>query len=212
MDTCRARLLSDLSGQTACDKPATSADGRLCAFHSRQCQGKLKPSRKACSSPDAIIALYRGYKKRNAELDKLSEALPPYLKASKTSIVVQDFKDVDDEATLRELHDYLFRKYNLIEKVIRGRKLHHSHFFAIDNDYGHEKYLTKLQSEKHVMARALERLGKRGADINHQDTVCKPDLRIQWLDETLAMHHLRHFTSYIKSHCRYLTIRTYYTY
>ena len=37
---CRARLLSDLSGQTVCDKEATSSDGRLCAFHSRQCQGK----------------------------------------------------------------------------------------------------------------------------------------------------------------------------
>ncbi|KAF2180722.1 hypothetical protein K469DRAFT_692577 [Zopfia rhizophila CBS 207.26] len=148
---CRARVLSDLTGKTACDKPATSVDGRLCAFHSRQCQ-----------------ALYRGYKKRNAQLDALSESLPSYLAQSKTSLVVQEFKDIDDEAILRELHDYLFRKYNLIERVIRGRKLHHSHFFAIDNDYGHEKYLTQLQSEKHVIARALERLGKRGAVVTYK--------------------------------------------
>lgn len=37
---CRARLLSDLTGQTACSNEATSPDGRLCAFHSRQCQGQ----------------------------------------------------------------------------------------------------------------------------------------------------------------------------
>jgi hypothetical protein len=40
MPTCRARLLSDLSGQAPCDKVATSSDGRLCSFHSRQCQGR----------------------------------------------------------------------------------------------------------------------------------------------------------------------------
>jgi hypothetical protein len=39
---CRARLLSDLSGQTVCDQEATSVDGRLCAFHSRQCQGMYR--------------------------------------------------------------------------------------------------------------------------------------------------------------------------
>jgi hypothetical protein len=38
--TCCARLLSDLSVQTACDKEATSTDGRLCAFHARQCIGE----------------------------------------------------------------------------------------------------------------------------------------------------------------------------
>jgi hypothetical protein len=117
---------------------------------------------------DIYKALYRGYKKRGVELEKLSATLPPYLATTRTSLVVQDFKDVKDEATLRELHEYLFRKHNLIEKVIRGRKIHHSHFFAIDNDYGHEKYLNQLQNEKHVMARALEKLGQRGATVMYQ--------------------------------------------
>ncbi|KAL1606580.1 hypothetical protein SLS60_003985 [Paraconiothyrium brasiliense] len=148
---CRARLLSDLSGQTLCDKEATSLDGRLCAFHSRQCQ-----------------AMYRGYKKRNQELDVLNDNQPPHLTNTKTSIVVQDFKDVEDEATLQELHEYLFKKYVLLDRVIKARKLHHSHFYAVDMDYGHEKYLTKLLNDKHVMARALERLGKRGAEIVHK--------------------------------------------
>jgi hypothetical protein len=148
---CRARLLSDLSGQTPCDKEVTSSDGRLCSFHSRQCQ-----------------AMYRGYKKRNQELDRLAENQPPYLANNKTSVVVQEFKDVEDEATLRGLHEYLFNKYVLLDRVIKARKLHHSHFYAVDMDYGHEKYLTKLLNDKHVMARALERLGKRAAEIVHQ--------------------------------------------
>jgi len=116
-------------------------------------------------------ALYRGYKKRGVELEAVSAALPPYLATTKTSIVVQDFKDVEDETTLRELHEYLFRKHNLIEKVIRARKLHHSHFFAIDNDYGHEKYLNQLQNEKHVIARALEKLGQRGTTVMYQQVI-----------------------------------------
>ena len=39
---CCARLLSDLSAQTVCDKEATSADGRLCAFHALQCDAKRR--------------------------------------------------------------------------------------------------------------------------------------------------------------------------
>lgn len=154
---CRARLLSDLSGKTACDKEATSLDGRLCAFHSRQCQ-----------------ALYRGYKKRNAELDSLSEAPPPYLVSKKTSVAVLDFADISEEATLRQVHDYLFHKYNLLDRVIRARSLHHSHFFAVDNDYGHAKYLDKLQNEKFLMVKALEKLGKRAAAVMYEQK--------QWFD------------------------------
>ncbi|KAF2126227.1 hypothetical protein P153DRAFT_378428 [Dothidotthia symphoricarpi CBS 119687] len=154
---CRARLLSDLSGKTACDKEATSSDGRLCAFHSRQCQ-----------------ALYRGYKKRNAELDSLSEAPPLYLSSKKTSVVTYDFTDISEETTLRQIHDYLFRKYNLLDRVIRARSLHHSHFFAIDNDYGHAKYLDRLQNERHVMVKALEKLGKRAAAVMYEQK--------QWFD------------------------------
>ncbi|KAJ4356406.1 uncharacterized protein N0V89_004439 [Didymosphaeria variabile] len=112
--------------------------------------------------------MYRGYKKRNLELDALTENQPPYLANTKTSIVVQDFKDVEDEATLQQLHEYLFKKYVLLDRVIKARKLHHSHFYAVDMDYGHEKYLTKLLNDKHVMARALERLGKRGAEVVHR--------------------------------------------
>ncbi|KAF1357170.1 hypothetical protein EJ07DRAFT_25683, partial [Lizonia empirigonia] len=139
-----------------CDKEATSSDGRLCAFHSRQCQ-----------------ALYR-YKKRNAELDVLSGRPPSYLAGKKGSVASQDFADVDDEATLKTVHDHLFKTYQLLDRVIRARKLHHSHFFAIDNDYGHQKYLDKLQSDRQTMIKALEKLDKRAATVMYEQK--------QWFD------------------------------
>ncbi|KAF2995552.1 hypothetical protein E8E13_003449 [Curvularia kusanoi] len=161
---CRARLLSDLSGQTSCDKEATSADGRLCAYHSRQCQ-----------------ALYRGYKKRNAELDVLSENPPPYFKEKKGSIVSQEYADIADEALLKTLHYYLFKTYQLLDRVIRARKLHHSHFFAIDNDYGHQKYLDKLLNDKQNMSKALDKIGKRAATVMYEQKQW-----FDWVKETQA--------------------------
>ncbi|KAF3051114.1 hypothetical protein E8E11_006285 [Didymella keratinophila] len=161
---CRARLLSDLSGQTACDKEATSADGRLCAFHSKQCQ-----------------ALYRGYKKRNAELDSLPGTQPSYFDGKKGSIVSHDYADINDEATLKQLHDYLFKTFQLLDRVIRARKLHHSHFFAIDNDYGHQKYLDKLLNDKQNMTKALEKLGKRAATVMYEQKQW-----FDWVKETQA--------------------------
>jgi hypothetical protein len=89
-------------------------------------------------------------------------------------VSVHDFADVEDEATLRQIHEYIFKRYNLLDRVIRARKLHHSHFFAIDNDYGHEKYLDRLQNERHVMSKALEKLGKRAAALMYQQK--------QWYD------------------------------
>lgn len=98
----------------------------------------------------------------------MSDKFPTYLAIKKSSVAVQDFTDVEDEATLRSVHDYVFRRYNLLDRVIRARRLHHSHFFAIDNDYGHEKYLDRLQNERRIMVKALEKLGKRAASLMHQ--------------------------------------------
>jgi hypothetical protein len=49
--------------------------------------------------------------------------------------------------------------------VIRARKIHHSHFFSLVLDYGHQKYLDNLQSQKFTLLRALERLERRTADV-----------------------------------------------
>lgn len=85
-----------------------------------------------------------------------------------------DFETINDEATLREVHDYTFKRSNLLDRVIRARKLHHSRFFAIDNDYGHQRYLDQLQNERHVLLKALEKIGKRAAALIHEQK--------QWYD------------------------------
>ncbi|KAF2744666.1 hypothetical protein M011DRAFT_470254 [Sporormia fimetaria CBS 119925] len=149
---CKARLLSDPTAKTECDQPATSLDGRFCPFHSRQCQG-----------------LYRGYKRRNSQLDTLAAAQPEFLSTTKFSLVNQTFQTLTDKETLNNVFQYLFRRYNLLERVIRGRKLHHSHFFAIDHDYGHEKYLRQLQNEKQIVSKALERLGKQISQVLYKE-------------------------------------------
>jgi hypothetical protein len=126
------------------------------------------------NASDVAPALYRGYKKRNAALNGLLDAPPSYLAGKKSSVAAQDFADLKDETTLKEVHNYLFRRFNLLDRVIRARKLHHSHFFAIDNDYGHQKYLDKLQNDRLVMSNALEKLGKQIAAVMYEQK--------QWFD------------------------------
>ena len=77
----------------------------------------------------------------------------------------QTFGDVDSEDTLDELHRHLFLKYSLLDRVIRARKLHHSRFFFLKLDYGHQNYLDNLQSQKFIVLRALERLERRTAEV-----------------------------------------------
>ncbi|KAJ4369485.1 hypothetical protein N0V86_009320 [Didymella sp. IMI 355093] len=127
------------------------------------------------------MALYRGYKKRNAELDSLPGNQPSYFIGKKGSIVSHDYADINDEATLKNLYDYLFKTYQLLDRVVRARKLHHSHFFAIDNDYGHQKYLDKLLNDKQNMTKALEKLGKRAAAVMYEQKQW-----FNWVKETQA--------------------------
>ena len=51
--------------------------------------------------------------------------------------------------------------------MIRARKLHHSRFYPLELDYGHQAYLDKLQGQKFTVLRALERLVRRTADVLH---------------------------------------------
>jgi len=63
---------------------------------------------------------------------------------------------------MRELYDHLFQRYNLLDRVIRARKLHHSRFFSFSLDYGHKLYLNQ---QKSTVIRALEKLECRTAEI-----------------------------------------------
>lgn len=105
---CSALNLSD---ESKCTEEATSSDGLFCRFHSKQCYG-----------------LYRGYKIRNARLNALDDNPPKYLAESKQALRNETFTDVTEEGQLNELHDYLFKKHALLDRVIRARKLHHSRF------------------------------------------------------------------------------------
>lgn len=94
------------------------------------------------------------------------DASPPaYLANSTTALANQSFEDVDSEQILRELYDHLFLKNALFERVIRARKLHHSRFFSLSLDYGHQHYLDTLSNRKFIVLRALERLERRTAEV-----------------------------------------------
>lgn len=75
-------------------------------------------------------------------------------------------------------HDYLFTPFQQLYRVIRARKLHRSHSFAIENHYGHRKYLDKLSNEKQNMTKLLEKLGRRAAAVKYEQKRW-----LQWVKE-----------------------------
>ena len=109
------------------------------------------------------VGLYKGYKRRGAQLDALQKDPPSYL--SDRPLHKVTFDDIDDEETLKTLHAFLFKQNGLLDRCIRARKLHHSRFYALELDYGHQHYLDHLISEKHNTGRALERLERRTAEV-----------------------------------------------
>ncbi|EHY53044.1 hypothetical protein HRR83_006115 [Exophiala dermatitidis] len=137
-----------LADNKPCGMQATSANGLFCYFHSKQCYG-----------------LYKGYKRRNAQLDALAETAPAYLANSRKPLASLDFLDLSDERQLEEIQHHLFHQYTLLDRVIRARKLHHTHFYAQTMDYGHEKYLNSLITQKLTALRALERVVHRRAEV-----------------------------------------------
>ncbi|KAH0527227.1 hypothetical protein TsFJ059_002251 [Trichoderma semiorbis] len=145
---CQALHLSDGS---KCTKEATHADGVFCWFHSKQ-----------------VYGLYKGYKRRNARLDELESEAPPYLKTSKIPLANQTFEDVQNQETLKTVHSHLFDRYVLTGQAIDARRLHHTHFYSLQIDYGHQAYLDKLSSNRHIILRSLEKLEKRTADVLYQ--------------------------------------------
>lgn len=146
---CNALNVSD---EKRCLETATSINGLFCSFHSKQCQG-----------------LYRGYKICTARLERLDKNPPPYFANSKTALGNETFEDVTTEAECRELHDWLWTKYQLLERVIRARRLHHSRFFSQNMDYGHAKFLDQLMNQKTYVTKALERLERRTAEILYRN-------------------------------------------
>ncbi|KAK4944844.1 hypothetical protein LTR10_015763 [Elasticomyces elasticus] len=112
-----------------CQSDATSLNGLFCQFHSRQCHG-----------------LYVGYKRRNAELDALSASPPAYLANSTKKLANEDFAELSDQKELEDIHEHLLKRHNLLDRVIKARKIHHSHFYL----------------------KALERVVQRTAEVLYQ--------------------------------------------
>jgi hypothetical protein len=142
---CTAVRLPD---NARCTDEATHANGLFCWLHSQQ-----------------VYGLYRGYKRRNADPDRLNASPPPYLADSQTALQNQKFEDVEDEAILNDIHQYLFRKYQLLDRVIRAQRMHHSQFYSLTMDYGHQKYYDKLLNERNAVRQALEHLERRIAEV-----------------------------------------------
>ncbi|KAI9649174.1 hypothetical protein NHQ30_001742 [Ciborinia camelliae] len=115
------------------------------------------------------MSLYRGYKLRTAKLERLEKSVPLYFANTKTSLGNETFKDATTEAECKELHDWLWTKYQLLERVIRARRLHHSRFFSQNMDYGHAKFLDQLMCHKISVNKALERLERRTAEILYKN-------------------------------------------
>jgi hypothetical protein len=63
------------------------------------------------------------------------------------------------------VHEYLFKQYVLLGKVIAARKIHHKHFYSLEMDYAHKAYLDKLVNTRHSVLKALEHLERRTAQL-----------------------------------------------
>ncbi|EXK24719.1 hypothetical protein FOMG_18573 [Fusarium oxysporum f. sp. melonis 26406] len=137
---CQALWLDD---KRRCTAEARHANQLFCRYHSKQAHG-----------------LYIGYKARNARLDALDKDPPAYFVNTETPLADDDFSSVRDEKTLGEVIDYLHEKYVTIGRVIDARKYHHSNFYSINYDYGHQAYIDKLISHRHIVDQALNRAGK----------------------------------------------------
>jgi hypothetical protein len=109
-----------------------------------------------------------GYKRRNARLDHLTENPPKYLADSKVVLTKENFAGTDDEAALNEVYAHLHEQFNLLSNVIEARRLHHSRFFSVELDYGHQVFIDNLMNRKFHVERALERLTRRTAQVLYQ--------------------------------------------
>ncbi|RYP05155.1 hypothetical protein DL764_004009 [Monosporascus ibericus] len=79
------------------------------------------------------------------------------------------FEDVRDVSTLQAIHAHLFQEYVLLGSVIDARRLHHTHFYSLRMDYGHQSYLDILANCRHIVLRALERLERRTAEVLYEN-------------------------------------------
>jgi len=137
-----------LQSSQKCASPAFAPQPPFCAFHKKQCQ-----------------ALYAGYKRRNAELTDLESTPPSVLPRN---IGTNDFSAIGDVGVLTAIHEYLRKKYNLLNRCVLARELHHQHFYSDTSDYGHQAYLDKLKTARALLTGVLGRLERRVLQVRYE--------------------------------------------
>lgn len=100
-------------------------------------------------------------------MDKLVANPPEYLKDQKISAAAYD--DIEDQKELDEVRQYVRKVQGLQQRVIRARKIHHTKFFSMDMDYGHQHYLDKLSSDHFAALCALEKIELHAAEVMYKD-------------------------------------------
>ncbi|KAF5672630.1 delta14-sterol reductase [Fusarium circinatum] len=100
-------------------------------------------------------------KRRNAQLDDLDKDPPTYLAETHVPLANDDFSGVSDSKEMEEVVDHLHVKWNPLNRVIEARRKHHAYFYSISYDYGHQAYIDKLVSHRHIVLLALGRAQKR---------------------------------------------------
>lgn len=93
---------------------------------------------------------------------------PDYLKNAQEPLANDTFESIKDAKTLQQVHSHLFDKYVLLGNVIDARKLHHKHFYSLNVDYGHQAYIDKLISHRHIVLKAMQRAEKRTTQVLYQ--------------------------------------------
>jgi hypothetical protein len=142
--TCTA---ISLNFQSPCPSPAVVPKPPFCTFHKKQCQ-----------------ALYAGYKRRNAELDTLEKSPPQLLPKN---IGNNDFGNVNDVQVLQAIHEYLLKKFGLLNRCILAREMHHSHFYKDTSDFGHQGYLDKLKTGRNLLTTVVGRIERRMMQLKY---------------------------------------------
>lgn len=131
----------------------------FCPTHSRQC-----------------YAMYRGYKRRNAKLDSMSQ--PDYLSQSTVPLGENNFEDLFKVPTIKEVRKHLHTQFALLDRVITARETHGKHFYPEDLDYGHKVWIRKLVAKRNTVEKALVRLARRYQEVLFQD-----ERWFQWVKE-----------------------------
>lgn len=70
---------------------------------------------------------------------------------------------------MTEIHEHLYKRYVTLGQVIEARRVHHKHFYSLRMDYGHQVFLDKLVSNRHIILCLLERLTRRMIQVRFEN-------------------------------------------